>query len=257
VADSGFWRKRADEFHLLERFEGFSATWSAIHEGLNWTLCGEASAQAEFVATATEAAIALLRENESARPLWWSWLDEVIKTHHESDLVTTNPVSRRIAKIAAASAACCHVHRSRALEARLSSPTSDLLRGERDSVPEAPGGSEDARGPEYRPASKESGLASSIEQQTSADTSRSLSDAESCVHDIITEKIFRTLTNAEIRRDPHLKKRLRIDCQWMSGDAAKACLDRIRKKKAYPLSRQITNKRSSHLEATVRNGQKR
>src|SRR5262249_22929989 len=73
-----------------------------------------------------------------------------------------------------------------------------------------------------------------------------LSPKDVRVHGIVGEENFRNLTNAEIMRDPGLKKRLRSELQLKPGeDATKCCLDRIRKAMRYPLSREITKKRSN------------
>ncbi len=75
--------------------------------------------------------------------------------------------------------------------------------------------------------------------------SQSLSPKELKVFGIVGEENFKTLTNAEIMKDPTLRRRLSAECQLKRGDAAKSCLDRIRRNKDYPLSRQIRKKRSS------------
>lgn len=70
-----------------------------------------------------------------------------------------------------------------------------------------------------------------------------LSTRDASVHDVVGTDNFRNLTNAEIIKS--FGKRLRNDFQLKSGeDAPKSCLDRIRRAKGYPLSRQITKKRS-------------
>jgi hypothetical protein len=75
----------------------------------------------------------------------------------------------------------------------------------------------------------------------------SLSDRDVRVHDSIGRERFCTLTNAEIMKEPTVKKFLRVDFQLEpGGDAAKRCLDRIRHAKGYPLSREIAEKRSTH-----------
>lgn len=72
-----------------------------------------------------------------------------------------------------------------------------------------------------------------------------LSSRDTEVHNLVGAERFRTLTNAEIMRDPHLKKQLRQYSLKPNEDASKSCLDRIRRAKSYPLSRNITEKRSS------------
>ena len=79
----------------------------------------------------------------------------------------------------------------------------------------------------------------------SADQSGPLSSRDIQIHDAVGGERFRTLTNAEIMKEPNVKKRLRVDFQLEQGDAAKRCLDRIRHGKGYPLSREIAEKRSS------------
>ena len=70
----------------------------------------------------------------------------------------------------------------------------------------------------------------------------SLSTRDIRVHKIVGEQNFRNLTNAEIMKT--LKQRLRQECKLDSGEALRACLDRIRRANAYPLSRDIGKKRS-------------
>jgi hypothetical protein len=72
-----------------------------------------------------------------------------------------------------------------------------------------------------------------------------LSDRDRDIHDRLGEQSFRNLTNSEISRDRNLKKAL-LEFRLKSGaDDTKACLDRIRRGKGYPLSREISEKRSS------------
>jgi hypothetical protein len=84
----------------------------------------------------------------------------------------------------------------------------------------------------------------------------SLSDRDTAIHNLVGEHNFRTLTNAEIMRVPGLKKKLRDLHQLRPEDPAKSCFDRIRKAKAYPLSREVQKKRLGEPMATVRNGRK-
>jgi hypothetical protein len=86
--------------------------------------------------------------------------------------------------------------------------------------------------------------------------SSSLSMRDAGVHDVIGKELFSTYTNAEILKDVSLKKRLRTEHKLTSGDAIKRCLDRIRDAKEYPLSREVTNKRATRNQATVKNGQR-
>jgi hypothetical protein len=73
-----------------------------------------------------------------------------------------------------------------------------------------------------------------------------LSERDAKVHDIVGGDNFYNLTNADIMKDSGIRKRLRTDCKLEAGsEAAKACLDRIRRGKGYPLSREITKKRST------------
>ena len=76
-----------------------------------------------------------------------------------------------------------------------------------------------------------------------------LSLREVGVHDAVGPERFRTLTNGDIRREPALKKRLLHDFKLGTPDAAKACLDRIRHAKGYPLSMQIMKHRSAHARS--------
>ena len=66
------------------------------------------------------------------------------------------------------------------------------------------------------------------------------------IHDLIGGERFRTLANAEIMKEPSVKKRLRLDFGLQPGDAVKRCFDRIRQAKGYALSREIAKKRSTH-----------
>ena len=79
----------------------------------------------------------------------------------------------------------------------------------------------------------------------SAKRSGPLSDRDISVHDTIGKERFTTLTNAQIMKEPSVKKRLRVDCSLAPGDAAKRCLDRIRQAKGYPLSREVQKKRAN------------
>jgi hypothetical protein len=88
-----------------------------------------------------------------------------------------------------------------------------------------------------------------------AKRSGSLSIRDQQIHDLIGSERFRNLKNAEIMKDPALKKSLRNDFDLEQGsDAAKSCLDRIRHAREYPLSREITKIRSAQKTG---NGQKR
>jgi len=73
----------------------------------------------------------------------------------------------------------------------------------------------------------------------------SLSTRDLKVHGIVGEQNFRTLTNAEIMKSGGVGRRLRNECELRTEDAAKSCLDRIRKACGYTLSRDITKKRSA------------
>jgi hypothetical protein len=75
---------------------------------------------------------------------------------------------------------------------------------------------------------------------------RSLSTRDQNIHDAVGKSNFENLTNSEMMRDPNLGRKLKKDSKLQPGtDATKACLDRIRRAKGYPLSRAITNKRSA------------
>ena len=89
-----------------------------------------------------------------------------------------------------------------------------------------------------------------------SDEQSALSDRDTAIHNLVGEKTFRTLANAEIMRDPSLKKKLRDEHKLDPGDPAKSCLNRIRKAKGYPLSGEIRKKRSSEDQITVKNGRK-
>jgi hypothetical protein len=73
----------------------------------------------------------------------------------------------------------------------------------------------------------------------------SLSGRDLQIHNAVGRERFRTLTNAEIMKEVSVKKCLRFDFGLEPGDAAKCCLDRIRRAKGYPLSREIAKKRST------------
>jgi hypothetical protein len=75
--------------------------------------------------------------------------------------------------------------------------------------------------------------------------SDSLSARETQIHKIVGEGSFRTLTNAEIMKTPGIGRRLRDEYELRSEDAAKSCLDRIRNARGYPLSREISRRRSA------------
>jgi hypothetical protein len=92
----------------------------------------------------------------------------------------------------------------------------------------------------------------------SAKRGGTLSERDGQIHDVVGGERFRTLPNAEIMKDPTVKKRLRADFDLEpGGDAAKRCLDRIREAKGYPLSREVTKKRATRNQTTVKNGQSR
>jgi hypothetical protein len=74
-----------------------------------------------------------------------------------------------------------------------------------------------------------------------------LSKRDQEIHDAVGESNFRILTNSEIMHDPNLGRKLKRDHELKPGtDATKARFDRIRRAHGYPLSRTITNKRSTH-----------
>lgn len=73
----------------------------------------------------------------------------------------------------------------------------------------------------------------------------SLSDRDQRLHEAIGKENFCTLTNAEIMRDAKVKKLLRAEKLEPSSDAAKSCLNRIREANAYPMSREVSQKRLS------------
>ncbi len=75
--------------------------------------------------------------------------------------------------------------------------------------------------------------------------SRRLSDRDTRVRNAIGRESFLNRTNAEITRDANVKKLLRAEKLEAGTDAAKNCLDRIRKAERYPLSREIVEKRSN------------
>jgi hypothetical protein len=85
----------------------------------------------------------------------------------------------------------------------------------------------------------------------------SLSSRDASVHEVVGKDLFNSHTNAEIMKDPNVKKRLRAECQLTSNDAIKRCLDRIREAKRYPLSREVTKKRATQNQTTGKNGQRR
>jgi hypothetical protein len=72
----------------------------------------------------------------------------------------------------------------------------------------------------------------------------SLSKRDAAVHDIVGSENFCKLTNTEIMKT--FRRPLATAVKLKAGDAAKSSLDRIRRAKDYPLSKQITKKRSSH-----------
>jgi hypothetical protein len=75
---------------------------------------------------------------------------------------------------------------------------------------------------------------------------QSLSKRDQDILTTVGEANFKTLTNSEIIRDRNIGKQLKEGHKLKAGtDATKACLDRIRRAKGYPLSRDIINKRSA------------
>jgi hypothetical protein len=78
------------------------------------------------------------------------------------------------------------------------------------------------------------------------DKTPALSTRDSRIHDIVGETNFATRTNAEIMRDGRIKRQLKTDFSLQPGtDSIKCGLDRIRRAKGYPLSREIARKRSN------------
>jgi hypothetical protein len=74
----------------------------------------------------------------------------------------------------------------------------------------------------------------------------SLSRRDQDVHEAVGEKNFKSLTNTEIMHDRNIGKHIKNKFSLKAGaENTKACLDRIRRAKGYPLSREITNKRST------------
>jgi hypothetical protein len=71
-----------------------------------------------------------------------------------------------------------------------------------------------------------------------------LSLRDRAVHDFVGERWFVEASNAEIMADRTIARKLRTDFRMRKGDGAKACLDRIRREKGYPLSLEIKKKRS-------------
>ncbi|MBL8227242.1 MAG: hypothetical protein JNL98_02140 [Bryobacterales bacterium] len=71
-----------------------------------------------------------------------------------------------------------------------------------------------------------------------------LSDRDKRLRNAIGAERFRTLTNAEIMKEASPKKVLHAEGLDAGTDAAKSCLDRIRKAEGYPLSRDVVKKRS-------------
>jgi hypothetical protein len=74
---------------------------------------------------------------------------------------------------------------------------------------------------------------------------RRLSERDARVHAAIGKDSFRSRTNADIMKESSVKKLLRAERLEAGSDAAKNCLDRIRRAEGYPLSREIAEKRSN------------
>jgi hypothetical protein len=73
-----------------------------------------------------------------------------------------------------------------------------------------------------------------------------LSERDSRVHVMIGSKRFKELTNAEIMKEVSIRKQLKIDFNLAPDeDAAKCCLDRIRRAHNYPLSNEVKKNRSN------------
>jgi hypothetical protein len=125
IVDSDFWRSLSAQFRALDSSpdSGLSATWTAANAGVEWTLIGDESTQARFLAAATDAGARLdaAEDSRDGSPLWARWLNEVKKVARESDLVTVQPLRRCIADIRRASAACCDQLQTSAREAERAS----------------------------------------------------------------------------------------------------------------------------------------
>lgn len=79
--------------------------------------------------------------------------------------------------------------------------------------------------------------------RSSPDVRHQFSKRDQDVRGAVHEENFRAFTNADISRI--LKAVLREFGLKPGEDMTKACLDRIRRAKGYPLSREIRNKRST------------
>ena len=101
--------------------------------------------------------------------------------------------------------------------------------------------------PEQPAVSAEGGKEPITEQHVDGQKDKaSLSKRDQAVHTAVGEMNFKTLTNTDTMRDPNIGKQLRKDHKLEAGtDATKSCLDRIRRAKDYPLSREIAKKRST------------
>jgi hypothetical protein len=103
-------------------------------------------------------------------------------------------------------------------------------------------------------ATHDTGAEDEIDASHSRALSGSLSPRDAKIQKIVGEQSFRTLTNTEIMRTPVVGRRLRDEYELRSDDAAKSCLDRIRKAFGYPLSRDIAKKTVGGI---IGNGQER
>lgn len=75
-----------------------------------------------------------------------------------------------------------------------------------------------------------------------------LSERDAGVHRIVGADNFRNLTNADIMNDRKLAQQLRAECNLQPrADATKSCLDRVRRAMGYPLSKKISQRRSTRL----------
>lgn len=134
----------------------------------------------------------------------------------------------------------------RASESRTVQPESEareLLQGDAPAIPREAHVLDGDAGVTPKPAGAFE--ESATRQPVTPKPEKQLSERDAAVHKFLGEQMFCTLTNAQIMADSSLRKTLREKHRLDPGDAAKSCLDRIRKNKGYPISSEIKKKRSS------------
>jgi hypothetical protein len=246
MTDPAVWRDLRSAFQQLAFKYGdrLKPSWKSIpweHSGDHWHVVRQTTHDARerdlFISLAKRAGVHLAGRSR-VDPLF-AWLDHLRKTAHFTGGHATGDVGEfefgTIEHPCEASANCC-----------LDLETDTMARSHEEVLTSGNGGPR-SRTEEDRAIHQ--AATPEVEAPSSgwaADAS-SLSSRDLKIHAIVGEHNFRTLTNAELMKTHGVGRRLREECELRTEDAVKSCLDRIRKARGYPLSRDITKKRSAQL----------